>query len=82
MNAELTSKVIQNDEASVIELLARGADPDCRDSDGWTPLLIAVNENNANLVSILLAYGADAEAAESGFLGWTPLIVATLRRVY
>ena len=38
----------------------------------------AVYRNNANLISILLAYGADAEAAESGFLGWTPLIVATV----
>ncbi len=68
MNAELIARVNQNDEESVIELLADGADPDWRDSNGLTPLLIAANENNADLISILLTFGADTEAAERGWL--------------
>lgn len=54
MNAELISKVIQNDEASVLELLALGADPDCPGPDDCTPLLLAARGKNADLISILL----------------------------
>ena len=75
MNAELISKVLQQDEASVHELLARGANPNCRDSDGSTPLFQVVLGKNANLVSTLLAYGADISATENRS-GSTPLIIA------
>ncbi len=78
MNAELIARVNQNDEESVIELLSRGADPDWRDSNGRTPLLIAANKNNADLISILLTFGADTEAAERGGSGDTPLMRAVI----
>ena len=75
MNAELISKALQQDEASVHELLARGANPNCRDSDGSTPLFQVVLEKNTNLVSTLPAYGADISATENRS-GSTPLIIA------
>ena len=62
MNAELFSKVYEDDEASVLDLLANGADPNCRDEDDFTPLHRATIGENANLVSILVAHGANVEA--------------------
>ena len=62
MNAELFSKVYENDEASVLDLLANGADPNCRDTHDFTPLHRATIGENANLVSILVAHGANVEA--------------------
>ena len=79
MNAELISKVLQQDEASVRELLKSGANPNCRDSDGSTPLLKAVLRKNANLVSMLLDYGADVNGAANNGAD-TPLKSAVTKR--
>lgn len=62
MNAELFSKVHEDDEASVLDLLAKGADPNCRDKHDFTPLHRATIEENANLVSVLVAHGANVDA--------------------
>ena len=78
MNAALFSGVNQNDEASVLNLLARGVNPNCRDSNYFTPLHRAAYAGKANLVSILLAHGANARAA-SNKSGTTPLSLAALR---
>ena len=77
MNAALFCRVKQNDEASVLKLLARGVNPNCRDSDDFTPLHRAAYAGNANLVSILLAHGANAGAARNKS-GTTPLSLAAL----
>ena len=76
MNAELLSKVHQNDEASVLDLLARGADSNCREPrTDVTPLHRAAIWGRANLISILLARGAHVDAVDNVF-GYSPLMDA------
>ena len=57
-------------------LLARGCDPNTRDSQGRTPLFAALEHGNAALplVRALIAHGADAEAVDAN--GDTPLGLA------
>ena len=75
MNERLFSCIDNDDMTSVLELLAGGVNPDCRDLEGNTPLHWAASANNTDLTSILLAHGADVDAAEISF-GCTPLITA------
>jgi ankyrin repeat protein len=65
-----------NQPALLQVLLARGCDPNCRDSSGRTPLFAAL-EHGADalpLVRALVAHGADAEAVDAN--GETPLGLA------
>ena len=78
MSAELFLKVCQNDEVSVRELLANGVNPNCRDFKDYTPLHRAAGEANSNIVSMLLAYGADVEAAATE-IETKPLKIAVIR---
>ena len=51
----------------VAEALVRhGADVNLRAGSGWTPLLIASNDGNAELVTLLLTAGADVNADNDG----------------
>jgi ankyrin repeat protein len=43
-------------------LLDAGADPDARQSRGWTPLHAAAARGKASLARILLQHGADVDA--------------------
>lgn len=47
-------------------LLALRADPNIPDRVGWTPLLSAADEGNAEIVGMLLASGADPKATKRG----------------
>ncbi|GFO30676.1 ankyrin [Plakobranchus ocellatus] len=47
------------DETIVEAFLRKGADPNCKDSLGLTPLSIAVEENNIKIVPILVEGGGD-----------------------
>ena len=70
------------DAAKVAELLAGGAEVDCRSpvlngfDDDHTPLLLAARENHPDVVRMLLDAGADPNAVEPTF-GAVPLHKAT-----
>jgi ankyrin repeat protein len=59
-------------------LLARGADANMRDKQGNTPMMIAVETGNGDLIDILRAGHANANLGNGG--GETPLIRAVQRR--
>lgn len=75
MNANLLVSVIRNEQASVLDLLARGANPNCRDSKGITPLHRAARWGRNSLIRILLAHGAHIDTVDS-LDGRTPLTLA------
>ncbi len=55
-------------------LIESGADVNLKASEGFTPLMIAVQENDKQLVSLLMSSGAHIN--ESNSLGWTALMCA------
>lgn len=60
-------------------LLARGADPNQADFEGWVPLMSAAHDRSASnlqVLRLLLAHGANPNAADKA--GWTALTVACL----
>lgn len=61
--------------ATVSRLLASGADPNWRNRDGWTPLMIAAAERHLDTVAALLAAKADPNARN--VLGRTALMFAS-----
>src|SRR4051812_1308538 len=67
----------------VADLLAKGADPNQRDSNGDTPLIwaichgVATTQTNLRIVKMLLSAGANPNVPESANGGRTPLIWAT-----
>ena len=63
---------ILSDVAAVKALLKAGADVNGRDGAGWTPLQRAAEEGNADVVTALIAGGADSEARR-GTHDWTAL---------
>ena len=75
MDASLLVHVVRNEQALVLELLARGANPNCCDSSGITPLHRAARWGRSNLISLLLAHGANIDTVDS-WDGRTPLALA------
>ena len=59
-------------------LLSRGADPNLRDGQGETPMLLAVQYGQPGMVDILVAAKANANLGNGG--GETPLIRAVQKR--
>ena len=72
----LHAAAMRSDAAAVAGLLAAGADPDGRDTAGWTALHFAALHADAELVDRLL--GSGGTAGVSGHGGWTPLHLAVL----
>jgi len=70
--------VKRDDSKYVTYLLYKGADPNLKDRQGNTPLLIAIDRGYGDLVPILLKGKANPNLAGDG--GQTPLIKAVLRR--
>lgn len=59
----LGTAIWNNDEAMVKELLKRGASVDARDSEGYTPLLVASYQTrDAKIIKLLIVAGADIRA--------------------
>jgi hypothetical protein len=70
----LQSASAAGDLAQATLLLDQGAAVDARDTQGRTPLLLAVAQNQLAVVRLLLARGADPNAADNA--GVTPLRLA------
>ncbi|MBN1139118.1 MAG: ankyrin repeat domain-containing protein [Anaerolineae bacterium] len=63
-------------------LIEAGNDPDERSGSGYTPLMLAAQDNFYDLAELLLQHGADVNARHTGpggyiaLRGWTPLVFA------
>jgi ankyrin repeat protein len=68
---ELFKAVKERDVEKVRVILAKGVDPDVRDSRGRTPLMIAAYFGYPDIARILLEKGADVNARDNK--GRTPL---------
>ena len=64
----------QGGAKAISEALKRGADVNGRDPDGWSPLMLAAQWNNAEVVRVLLEAGAEVNALNPS--GWSPLMLA------
>jgi len=74
---DLVTATVMRDRAAVKELLDDGKTPNVRQSDGTTPLMIAVSNGDADIVALLLTKGADPNARGQG--GVTALSIARSR---
>ncbi|HWU74420.1 MAG TPA: ankyrin repeat domain-containing protein [Sphingomonas sp.] len=71
--------VVRRDDSRYLSyLLAKGANPNIKNRQGDTPLLVAVDRGYGDLIPILLKHKANPNLAGDG--GQTPLIKAVLRR--
>jgi ankyrin repeat protein len=77
LNDELLDAVFLHDLDDVRNLLARGANPDARDDERCTPLMMATVEDDTAIVRCLLEAGADPNLTDED--GWTALDVAVYR---
>lgn len=68
----------RGDETYLRFLLSRGADPNLRDGQGNTPMLLAVQYNQPGAIEVLSKVKANANLGNAG--GETPLIRAVQRR--
>jgi ankyrin repeat protein len=71
LDRELAEAAFVCDLLRVRDLLAQGASPNARDSEGRPPLVSAILGNSIALVGLLLESRADVNAIDER--GWTPL---------
>ena len=74
---DLMTATVMGDGAAVKELLDDGKDPNARQSDGITPLMVAANGNDLNIAALLLAKGANPNLRAAG--GMNALMIAKAR---
>src|SRR5439155_144990 len=63
---DLVTAAVMRDQAAVKQLLDDGKTPDARQSDGMTPLMIAVGNGDTAIAGMLLAKGADPNLRATG----------------
>jgi len=76
LGRQLHRAVRDNDMGEVRRLLLRGAEVDCPDAHGRTPLHLAAELGRERALVLLLAHGADP--TRSGARGQTPLDAARM----
>lgn len=69
LNQELHNATIARDSTRIEYLLKRGAKVDARDTEGQTPLMVAVKSGDLSVVNGLLAYKANPNLQDND--GWT-----------
>lgn len=74
---DVISATVMRDRAAVKELLDDGKNPNARQKDGFTPLMIAAANGDADIAGMLLAKGADPNLRAQG--GNTALSIAKSR---
>jgi ankyrin repeat protein len=75
MCPELIGAAIAADTTRMQALLAAGGDVNCRDSNGFTLLMLAASVGDRPMVALLLGAGADVNAKNEQ--GWTALAKST-----
>lgn len=76
-NQELNNAIIANDVPRAEFLLAKGADINARDAQGYPPLVNAARRVELRAVEFLLARDANVDAMDTD--GWTALMFAAWR---
>lgn len=79
LDDELVDAAFLEDLDDVRCLLAQGANPDARDEEQRTPLMLAVAEGHREMVRALLEAGADPNLRDQD--GWSALDVAVARKM-
>lgn len=74
---DLVTATVMGDGAAVKELLDDGKDPNVRQADGKTPLMVAASRNDLAIATLLLAKGADPSLRAAG--GMNALAIAKSR---
>lgn len=64
---DLLDAAMNGETARVIELLEQGANPDAADYGGWTALMSAIDQNNADMARALLNAGATTDLVEDEY---------------
>ena len=79
VSAPLHDAVIAGDAAKVTALLAKGADVNSRNENGYTPLFLAVDRGRMQIVQLLLDRGADASVRnnDGNTVGVRPSLLRT-----
>lgn len=72
LQRELLKAIDDGRSSKITHLLEQGADVNERNSDGWSPLMVAASKGNAELVKLLLDRGARVN--EKTPQGQTPLM--------
>lgn len=75
MNDQLRAAVIGGKLSRVTKLLEEGAEADCKDANGLTPLYFAAGHNHLAIARVLLEHGSDPNVAREDSLG-PPLVQA------
>ena len=74
---DVITATVMRDRAAVKELLDDGKNPNARQKDGFTSLMVAVSNGDADIAGMLLAKGADPNLRSQG--GTTALSIAKSR---
>src|SRR5271157_4651140 len=75
INDDLINAVFNGDKEAVASLIAKGANVNAKDKDGYTPLIWASQYSKIEMVNLLLVKGADVNAKTNN--GNTALIIAS-----